>query len=121
MSRRRAAALAVASSVWNASLMIAATPIYLSTLGIEAYGLIGFYITLQAVLQILDLGFAPAINREVARTTAVGDVDAARVLLRTLACLYWISAPVLAAGFYLSAPAIAGNWLKTEVRAGSIS
>jgi len=114
MSRRRAATLAVASSVWNAALLIAATPVYLSILGIEAYGLIGFYITLQAVLQILDLGFAPAINREVARTTAVDNVDAARVLLRTLACLYWVSAPVLAAGFYLSAPAIAGGWLKTE-------
>lgn len=114
MSRRRTAALAVAGSVWNAALLIAATPVYVSILGIEAYGLVGFYITLQAVLQILDLGFAPTINREIARTTAVGDVAAARALLRTLACVYWISAPVLAAGFYLAAPAIAGGWLNSE-------
>jgi hypothetical protein len=33
-------------------------------MGMEAYGLIGFYFMLQGVIQILDLGLSPTMNRE---------------------------------------------------------
>ena len=42
-------------------------PFYIKLLGIEAYGLVGFYVTLLAALQVLDLGISPTINREMAR------------------------------------------------------
>ena len=111
MARRLAAVTAVAGSVWGAALALAAVPIYVSRMGIEAYGLIGFLITSQAVLQILDLGLAPAINREVARSTALGDLHEARTLLRTLGQLYWVMAFLIGAVFFASAPMIATTWL----------
>jgi O-antigen/teichoic acid export membrane protein len=111
MSRRRATAAAVAGSVWTAALGLAAVPVYLSRLGIEAFGLIGFFMTAQAVLQALDLGLAPMMNREAARNTATGDVARARVLLRTLARMYWCTAAAIALVFWAAAPAIATAWL----------
>jgi len=42
-------------------------PLYLHLLGVEAYGLIGFFTSLQIILQILDFGISSAMNRELAR------------------------------------------------------
>ena len=114
MSRRLSAAIAVASSIWGAALSLAAVPIYLSKMGIEAYGLIGFLITSQAVLQVLDLGLAPAINREVARSKTLGDLDSARTLLRTLSRLYWFMAAAIAVVFCAWSPLIASTWLSAS-------
>lgn len=111
MSRRRATAVAVAGSVWSAALGLAAVPVYLSTLGIEAFGLIGFFMTAQAIVQVLDLGLAPMMNREAAINTATGDALKARVLLGTLARIYWVTAAAIAAVFALAAPTIATAWL----------
>ncbi len=114
MARRLAAVIAVAGSVWGAALALAAVPVYVSRMGIEAYGLIGFLITSQAVLQILDLGLAPAVNREVARSTALGDLPAARTLLRTLGRVYWVMAFAIGALFFALAPVIASTWLNAS-------
>ena len=51
---------------WGALLSIALTPVYIKFLGIEAYGLIGVFITLQSLLSILDMGLGTAANREMA-------------------------------------------------------
>ncbi|MFZ2649353.1 MAG: polysaccharide biosynthesis protein [Burkholderiaceae bacterium] len=83
-------------------------------MGIEAYGLIGFLMTSQAMLQILDFGLAPAVNREVARSTSIGDLCAARTLLHTLGRLYWLIAVVIGAVFFAAAPVIATTWLGTS-------
>ena len=52
-----------ASAIWSALLGLAVVPFYLEYLGIEAYGLIGFSVTMQALLQLLDMGLASTINR----------------------------------------------------------
>ena len=53
---------------WSAALQIICIPLYIRFMGIESYGLIGFYLMLQAILQILDFGMlAPTVNREMAR------------------------------------------------------
>jgi len=114
MARRLASATAVASSVWSAALSLAAVPVYVSRLGIEAYGLIGFFITSQAILQVLDLGLAPAVNREVARSAALGNAGMSRTLLRTLARVYWATALVIAAAFGAGASVIATTWLNAS-------
>ena len=56
-----------------ALLQLAFIPFYIKFLGIEAYGLIGFYIMLQAVLQVLDLGLGPTMNREMAQYSVQPD------------------------------------------------
>ena len=87
--------IGLASSTWSAFLSLAVVPIYLKYLGIEAYGLIGFFATIQALLQFLDFGFAPTINREVARSQVSGNFQEIRNLLCTVATIYWGMALVI--------------------------
>lgn len=104
----------LANSVWSALVGLAVVPFYLDYLGIEAYGLIGFYVTSQVLLQLLDMGMAPTINREVARSAAAGDIGGAGALLHTLAVVYWGMAAVIAALILVLAPFIAEYWLQSK-------
>ena len=52
---------------WTAAIQILVIPAYIHFLGMEAYGLIGFYSTLQMWLMLMDFGFTPTISREMAR------------------------------------------------------
>ena len=65
-------AAAMANSVVVVLINLIAVPFYLHFLGMEAYGLIGFYATLQTVLQVLDLGLAPTVSREIAYDAETG-------------------------------------------------
>jgi O-antigen/teichoic acid export membrane protein len=102
-----------ANSTWTAIVALAVVPLYIKHLGIESYGLVGFYTTTQALFLVLDLGLAPTINREVARCTATGSIHEARFLLRTLTVVYWCMAGCIALALALLASPIASHWLKT--------
>lgn len=104
----------LANSIWSALIGLAVVPFYLKYLGIEAYGLIGFFVTTQALLQLLDMGMAPTINREVARCSAAGDLKEAGKLLHTLAVVYWGMAAVIAVLMLALAPLIAEYWLQSQ-------
>ena len=102
------------NSIWSAIVGLAVVPFYLKYLGMEAYGLIGFFVTTQALLQLLDMGMAPTINREVARCSASGDLKEAGKLLHTLAAVYWSMAGVIALLILVLAPWIAEDWLQSK-------
>lgn len=104
----------LANSIWSALLGLAVVPFYLKYLGVEAYGLIGFFVTTQALLQLLDMGMAPTINREVARCSASGELKEAGKLLHTLATVYWSMAGVIATLLLALAPLIAEYWLQSK-------
>lgn len=104
----------LASSIWSALIGLAVVPFYLKYLGVEAYGLIGFFITTQALLQLLDMGMAPTINREVARYSAAGDLKEAGKLMHTLAVVYWGMAAVIVMLLLMLAPLIAEYWLQSK-------
>jgi O-antigen/teichoic acid export membrane protein len=104
----------LANSVWSAIIGLAVVPFYLQYLGIEAYGLIGFFVTTQALMSLLDMGLTPTINREVARFAAGGNIRAAGNLLHTLAIVYWITAAVIALLFVALAPLVAQHWLQSK-------
>lgn len=104
----------LANSVWSALVGLAVVPFYLKYLGIEAYGLIGFFVTTQAVLSLLDMGMAPTINREVARCSALGNLKEAGKLLHTLAVVYWGMAVMIALLIVALAPWIAEYWLQSK-------
>lgn len=54
--------------VYVSLIGIAVFPLYLKYLGAEAYGLVGFFIVLQAWLQLLDIGLSPTLARQIAYT-----------------------------------------------------
>lgn len=49
---------------------IAFVPVYVDRLGVEAYGLVGFFAVLLAWMALLDMGLSPTLNRELARAGA---------------------------------------------------
>lgn len=104
----------LASSIWTAVIGLAVVPLYLKYLGIESYGLIGFFATTQALIGLLDMGMAPTINREVARCSALGSLKEAGKLLHTLAIIYWTVAGLIVVLAILFAPLIAEHWLKSK-------
>ena len=60
-----------AGQAWSGLLTLALVPVYIKFLGIEAYGLIGFYAMLQGMLVVLDFGLGQTLNRELARYSAL--------------------------------------------------
>lgn len=103
-----------ANSLWTGIVGLAAVPFYLRYLGIEAYGLIGFFTAMQALFSLLDMGLAPTINREVARCTTAGERTQVRDLLHTLAIAYWGVAALIAFASLAAAPLIGRHWLNSR-------
>ncbi len=102
-----------AGTGWSALVQIVCIPIYIKFLGIEAFGLIGFYLVLQSLLQVLDFGLSPTINREMARYSVLPEKAAeARDLVRTLEAGYWIVGIGIGAAILAAAPSIAAHWIK---------
>lgn len=98
---------------WSAAVSLAVVPVYVHLLGIETYGLIGFYVSLTAVLSLMDLGFGTALNRQFAQYSAVpGNEAAMRNLLRTLEIVYWATGIVLGAAVVAVAPWVAQHWFQ---------
>lgn len=101
---------------WTAVMGIAFVPLYIRYLGVEAYGVIGFYAVLQAWLTLLDLGMTPTLGREMARY--IGGAHSAssiRNLLRTIEILAGVIAVVAACVIWLGSGWLAGNWLNVEL------
>ena len=108
----------LAGSGWTALVGLACTPLYIRFMGMEAYGLIGFYFMLQGVIQILDLGLSPTMNREMARYSVLpGKTGEARDFVRTLEVGYWAIGIVIGCAVWFTAPYIASHWIK----AGNLS
>jgi O-antigen/teichoic acid export membrane protein len=99
------------NTAWAAVVSVLVVPFYLRYLGLEAYGLIGFFIALQAVIGLLDLGLSPTINREVARGRSTGDTATMQTLLGTLATVYWTTAVAILVLITLAAPVLGRSWL----------
>ena len=53
-------------------IAILMVPYYLKYMGVEAYGLVGFFALIQSWMMILDMGLSPTMLREVAKVKADG-------------------------------------------------
>ena len=107
----------LANSIWSALIGFAVVPFYLKYLGIEAYGLIGFFMTLQVMFQLLDMGLASAANRELARFKATNDPASAGELLHSLAVIYWSIAALIVLVVFALAPAVSYTHLTLPTKA----
>ena len=104
-----------AGQAWSALMTLALVPVYIKFLGIEAYGLIGFYAMLQGILVVLDFGLGQTLNRELARYSAMPEkAGDARNLVRTLEVGYWAIGIALGTALLMAAPSIAGHWIKAD-------
>jgi len=98
---------------WIVLLNLISIPVQIRLLGAESYGLIGFVISLQAFLMILDFGLSTTVVREIAGDSSA-DHQESRHLIQTSASIYWLVASLIAIGLILSAPWLANQWLNLE-------
>lgn len=101
---------------WSFLVGMIAVPFYLRFLGVEGYGLVGFYGALRAVFNsFLDFGLTVTINREIARYVASPTkIGQTRDLVRTLEIAYWLIGLLLGFLVCLGAPLIANYWVNSE-------
>jgi len=108
---------------WNASanfiglgyttvIGIIVLPLYLRYLGAEAFGLVGFFIVLQAWMQLFDMGISPLLSRQTAqiRGKNLGYLELKR-LLRSLELIILILAVVISLSIAAGSTWITNNWL----------
>lgn len=102
-------------SGWVALMSLAFIPFYIRLMGAEAYGIVGVFISLQAMLSVLDLGLSQTLNREMARLSAArGNAGLMADTVRTLEIIYWGIALTIAVVLVLIAEFIAVDWLQPE-------
>ncbi len=90
-------------------------PLYITYMGTEGYGLVGFFSMLQASFVLLDLGLSPTISRETARfksgaTSLLNYLQ----LYRALSLIFILIAIVGALLIFFTAPLIVTKWLTLE-------
>lgn len=103
-------------TIWTALMSLAFIPYYIKLMGVEAYGLIGFMASIQALAILLDLGLAQSLNRELA-TLSVKPENGNSIAntVRTLETIYWVIALLVFFVIFICANLIASNWLNSEL------
>ena len=96
-------------------MAVAFLPKYFQYLGVEAYGLVGVFAVVQAIIAILDMGMSPTLNREMARFE-VGQhrPEGIRNLLRSLEIICYLLALGSVLIVWLCGDYLAHGWLKAE-------
>lgn len=94
---------------------LAAAPMLIRNLGMEAFGLIGFSAGLQAALRILDLGLTPTLIREIAgRATSAEGARQTRDFVKSLAVVFAGIAIGIGLTIVVLASWIARSWIQNE-------
>lgn len=115
MSLRRNILANYISQLYVTAAGIAMVPLYIKYMGAEAYGLVGFFATLQAMFNLLDMGLTPTMARESARYRggAISLMDYRR-LARALEGVFVGVALLGGVLLFALARPIAGQWLNVS-------
>jgi O-antigen/teichoic acid export membrane protein len=100
-------------SIWQTLMGLIFIPLYIKFMGIESWGLIGFFATLQVMFGLLDMGLSSTLNREMARLSALPHKEQEmRNLVRTLEVIYWGVAVIIGIVVVSFSPFITHQWIK---------
>ena len=102
---------------WGVLVSLIAIPIQIWILGAEAYGLLGFVVSLQTIFGFLDFGLSTTLVREIASDS--DDRQFSYELIRTASTVFWIIAGVLGLALFLASNWIASHWLRPETLTAS--
>ena len=105
---------------WSALMGIVFIPLLIEFMGVESYGLVGIFTTLQAVFVLMHMGLTTTLNREIARYSASEKSQDMRDLVRTLEIIYWGLAIGIGIIVLFLAPLIARDWIKAETLSETI-
>lgn len=100
-------------SIWQTIMGLVFIPLYIKFMGIESWGLIGIFATLQTMFGLLDMGLSSTLNREMARLSVLpGKEQEMRNLVRTMEAIYWGIAVFVGIVVASLSPFIAYHWVK---------
>lgn len=98
------------------SITIAAitTPFYLQYLGAEAFGLVGFFLVLQNLLNLLDMGLSTTLVRQVAYARGqIGGFEKFQNLLKSFEMIFFVISFSSVACIFFSKNWLAHGWIKS--------
>ncbi len=102
-------------SIWTGLMGLVFVPLYIHFIGIEAYGLVGFFATLLALFGLLDLGLSSTLNREMARLAVrEGNGQEMRDLVRTMEIPYWAMGLLISIIVIVMSRFIAYHWVNAQ-------
>lgn len=102
-------------NIWQVFIGFIFVPLYIRFMGVEAYGLVGIFLTLQVIAGMLDMGLGGTMNREMARRSVLsGDSEEMRDLVRSLEIIYWGAALVIGVVIIMVSPLISQYWIKGD-------
>ncbi len=100
---------------WVAIMGLVFMPIYVKYLGMEAVGLIGIFVVMQAWLTLLDMGMTPTLNREMAKFSAgAHSSQSIHDLLRTLELICFFVGFIIIATGWSASSYLANSWLRPD-------
>lgn len=103
------------STLWVALLSMLFLPLYLRYIGIEAYGLIGIFTSIQAFIVLLDFGISPTLSRELSRLSgSSSSSQEMHDVKRTLEVPNWLLALSVAIALAIMAPLTANYWVQPK-------
>ena len=115
MSVKRNIIANFSGSAWVGLMGLVFIPFYISLMGVESYGIVGVFISLQMIFVVLDLGLSQTLAREMARLS-VDRNNAVQMAntARTLELVYWGAALVVVMTMALLSHFISYHWLNPE-------
>jgi O-antigen/teichoic acid export membrane protein len=103
--------LLTAAKVWVTALAILAVPMYLRYLGLEAFGIIGFFTALQSAMVVFDFGLSATLTKKLAQLDdSRSELESARNLMRSAETIYFVVGCSVVAVLALSSTAMSSNW-----------
>ena len=103
--------LLTAAKVWVTALAILAVPMYLRYLGLEAFGIIGFFIALQSAMVVFDFGLSATLTKKLAQLDdSRSELESARNLMRSAEMIYFFVGCSVLVVLALSSTAMSSNW-----------
>lgn len=90
-------------------------PMYAHTLGMEAFGLVGLMLSLQAISQLFDFGTGGVVNRELSRRAHQSpEFSSSTDLVRTFEWLLWPMTIAIGVLIWAGSGLMSKHWLHLE-------
>ncbi len=99
------------SKLWSMVSVFIFIPLYIKFLGIDNYGLIGFYALLLGVISFADSGMSSAVIREFSQDS---DYNYKFSIFKSLEKLYILVCLVLCILIFLSSTFIVNHWISSQ-------
>lgn len=94
---------------------IVAVPLYIKLIGIESFGLIGLFASLQAIVSLFDFGLGPTIIREFGKSSNISsDFQRLSDLAKASEVIYLVLAAAICSILLIATPWIVDSWINID-------